>query len=153
MLYKEPLAQLRDVTVVTLPLGERFGDTGALRLDEPADCWVKSDVVAFPWNRLVLDGRVLPPAQTRETPNYLAARVPAGRHSLGYAFDPPAMWRILRGVSFMAAIAWSLVVVMVFVMLRGPRFRGNGDEERQAGPLDAAKQKRTEETNRGHGCP
>ena len=113
MLANEPRAQLQNVTTVALPLGDRFGEAGAVQLDEPADRWVRTDVIAFSWNRLVLDGRVLPPAETRDAPNRLAARVPAGRHTLGYAFNPPAAWRVLRVVSFATAIVWATGVVIL----------------------------------------
>ncbi len=102
-----------------MPLGDSFGEPGAVQFDEPADRWVRTDVVAFPWNRLVLDGRVLSPGETRDAPNRLAARVPAGRHTLAYAFDPPAVWRVLRVVSFATAIAWAgLVIALLAVFVR-----------------------------------
>jgi hypothetical protein len=114
MLASESRARLQNVTTVDLPLSNSFGEPGAAPLDEPADRWVRTDVIAFSWNRLVLDGRVLPPAQTRDAPNRLAARVHAGRHTLGYAFDPPLAWRVLRVVSFATAIVWAALVAVLF---------------------------------------
>jgi hypothetical protein len=104
-----------------------------LTAEVPQDVWAATTILAFPWNRVVLDGVPVPEADTRTTPDYLAVRVPAGRHTIGYAFMPAPGWSALRNVSLVVLAAWGIVTLLLFcaaaVIARSPGDGGKNCED------------------------
>ncbi|MDB4983513.1 MAG: hypothetical protein JWM82_4265 [Myxococcales bacterium] len=102
----------------SIPIGtdEVFGVPEPLRLDAGAGGWFTTNVQAFPWNRLVLDGAVVPQAQLRVDDIRLAVRVAAGAHTLELRTVPDTAWVVARLVSFTLLLSW-----LVWVLVAGAR--------------------------------
>lgn len=98
------------------------GDTLAGRVggevDLPQAGWLLTNVLAFPWNEVRVDGR--PPAEWAQVGGFLAVRVEPGRHGVGYAWSPPAWWRVAFGLSRGALLA-VVVLGVAGVVARGVR--------------------------------
>lgn len=91
-----------------IPIGhdEDFGLPQPLKLTLQADAWVGTNVQAFPWNHLLLDGVVVPQDQLRIDDIRLVLRVPAGDHTLVLDTVPDPVWEVLRPISFVALALW-----------------------------------------------
>lgn len=93
---------------VRMPVGiaSAFGIPGPLRLNLPNESWIATNVQAFPWNRLELDGAGVSRDRLRADSFRLVVRVPAGDHTLTLDVAPDAVWIVLRGVSFAVLALW-----------------------------------------------
>jgi hypothetical protein len=94
---------------VSLPVG-RGGDfavvgTVTVRLATPMQ--IGTNVQAFPWNVLTIDGRPLPHEATFADGFKLGAFVEAGVHVIGYEFHPDGAWSALRALSLLLLVAWA----------------------------------------------
>jgi hypothetical protein len=99
----------------------RFGDCQAavIRRDTPG--LAATEVAAFPWNRIYLDGQEVPPEQLRAwKPDKLApwngayqiiVPVPAGLHWIEHRFVPDRTWRCLHRVAWLVLLGWIGVVI------------------------------------------
>lgn len=113
--------------------GPEYGRPAPITAEVPQEVWAATTILAFPWNRVVLDGVVLSESETKTTPDYLAVRVPAGRHTIGYAFAPAPGWSALRNVSLVVFAAWGVVMLLLFcaaaVIARSPDDGGKNRED------------------------
>jgi hypothetical protein len=114
-----PLPSLVESQVV-LPVdgGKNFGSVGTVRLtlDEPT--LVKTNVQAFPWNQLQMDGTPVRREQLiavdrKDFPVWVRQPftgivVPPGQHILAYEFRPGPIWRLLNTISWLILILWGL---------------------------------------------
>jgi hypothetical protein len=113
----------KTVPIAFLPVdwqGGRFGECGnvSVCLDKPG--YVATEIAAFPWNRLLVDGQPVPEEQLRAwQPDKLApwngalqivVPVPAGAHVLEHQFVPDAIWCILNRCAWAVLIGWGIVV-------------------------------------------
>jgi hypothetical protein len=115
-LYQLPPDRRPDVRTVRLPIGtgEWFGVAQPLAVaGGPNGSWVQTDVVAFPWNQMLLDGQPAPPEQVRAASDQLTVFVPPGEHTLGYRPVPDRVWLVLRRVSLAGFGLWTAVVLSV----------------------------------------
>ncbi|HYW45309.1 MAG TPA: hypothetical protein VE959_20775 [Bryobacteraceae bacterium] len=105
--------------------GTEFGRAldGRFHFDGPG--YAVTNVVAFPWNRLTVNHRELPPSEikTEQTCCYSAPRlafpVEKGDYDLQYRLEPDPLWRLLRRVSFITILVWTAALCVV------PAFRRN----------------------------
>jgi hypothetical protein len=114
-----PLSGAEQKTVVfaglSLDPGGRFGDGGRAVVRLGRDGFVGTDLLRFPWNRVRIDGQLVPPNQLRswtherfaprDAPRF-AVPVPAGEHVLEYEFIPSPGWRRWRVASNVSFLAW-----------------------------------------------
>ena len=106
----EPLSQTEreSFTQAWVPVGEgdSFGITQPLHITQSRETWVATNVQAFPWNVLELDGVRIPADQLRVDEVRLVVRVPAGIHTLKFLSVPDPIWRVLRVISFVVLALW-----------------------------------------------
>jgi len=94
----------------------KFGDPKPMKLDFAKPTWVMTDVLSFPWSRLLLDGW---PIDMRAHYDQLALLVPPGPHTVTTDFVPPPSWRALRTISLVLLFLWcGFAVVEGFLSLR-----------------------------------
>jgi hypothetical protein len=93
----------------------QFGGVEPMIVEYPTTTWIRTQVMGFPWNRLLLDGQMVDvrdmrlwSATTARPPHAVAIKVPAGRHELRYAFTPDAIWSVLRLSSAAALMVFAL---------------------------------------------
>jgi hypothetical protein len=93
--------------------GDRFGTPQPLPVATDRARLVVTSVQAFPWNRVYLDGRPVPPGDVQLATRCMqpddggtpkgwilqAVPVPAGEHVIEYRFEPDRTWRLLWLVS------------------------------------------------------
>jgi hypothetical protein len=80
--------------------------------------WVRTNIIAFPWNRIDIDGRDTPDSDIRgDNKTGVALRVSAGNHRLVFRFVPDLAWKILRVISLLSLFCW-LFIEIVFSVLR-----------------------------------
>ncbi len=97
--------------MVKLPtgLGKRFGEVKNVLLS-PQSQRVLTNIEAFPWNRVVLDGRELPRAETYTSHRILSFVLPPGtstQHVVGYRFVPDPLYSVLRAISGIVLAGWA----------------------------------------------
>lgn len=88
---------------VTFPVGTAgrdFGVAQSTTINAPRDGWFATNVLAFPWNRVLVDGNELPPADLRRREGLLVIHLAAGRHTLDYTWRADPVWQRLRTISF-----------------------------------------------------
>ncbi|HVU36305.1 MAG TPA: hypothetical protein VHE61_22905 [Opitutaceae bacterium] len=88
-----------------------FGDVPPVTIDSPHDEWLVTNVVAFPWNRLTVDGRA-PESMLIDRWRW-AVKVGPGRHEIAWRWSPDFAWVILTTasrVTFGAAILLTFIV-------------------------------------------
>jgi hypothetical protein len=116
-LYEPVDARGGELRTVNFPVGsmESFGEPAPIRLSLQQSEWVGTNVLAFPWNRLTLDGHTLPPACVRShgpEDLRLAVLVPSGSHVLATQFTPDRWWRVLHPLSVATLFAWALFLAV-----------------------------------------
>ncbi|MBV8585614.1 MAG: hypothetical protein JO308_04950, partial [Verrucomicrobia bacterium] len=106
--------------------GPEFGRPKTLDVVLPQSTLVVTNVQAFPWNRLSVDGSLIDPNQLvavrsfnyLESPHAEFAAVPltAGQHHLTYEFEPPLLWLSLNLVSWAALGVWVFAWLAVLIV-------------------------------------
>ena len=130
-LYAAPTeAEKAAVREVRFPIGIRdhFGLAGPVRLQLPEDTWIATNVQAFPWNKLEIDGTTVKSDHLRADPPRLLVRVPAGDHVLTFREAPAAIWSILRSISFAVLVAWLGYVLYLNYRRQAPSVQFPADE-------------------------
>jgi len=105
---------------VRIPIGsgKDFGTPQPLRVHSPTDGWIRTNVQAFPWNQLHIDGVRVTPDRLRADSQWLAIRVPAGDHVLTLTVTADGLWRVLRAGSFAVLAIWLGYVLFASLKLR-----------------------------------
>jgi hypothetical protein len=76
----------------------------ALKLQLPQSSLIKTNVVAFPWNRVRIERHLLELENAVVSGGRVTFALPAGSHLIEYAFVPSAEWVFLKKVSLAAFI-------------------------------------------------
>jgi hypothetical protein len=128
-----------------------FGRLDRIEVDLTKPTLVITNVQAFPWNRLIVDGVKQDLSRVATTPARAFSNgtqpvvetilLPAGKHVLEYRFSPDLAWRILDRISWIALVAWVSLWVAVGVMyckrrnrLRDAGVQGFQDRKRISAP-------------------
>ncbi len=109
------------VTRLSVGTGKHFGQvdnatspTGSNR--------VATNIEAFPWNRVVLDGREVPLSETYTSDWFLSAALavnePSVNHVVGYKFSPDRLYTVLRTTSGLVLAGWAGGLLLVSVRRR-----------------------------------
>lgn len=142
LLAELPPDQRRSIRTARLPVGtgQQFGLVQPFTVEATVETWVQTNVVSFPWNRVLLDDQPAPPDQVRETSNQLAVLVPPGTHTIGYRPEPDRAWVWLRRASLIAFGLWTTAVPVVWAVgWAGATRRGRGRSRRRAAATNAAR--------------
>jgi hypothetical protein len=110
---------------VNLPIGigTEFGITKPIDLDLPESALVVTNIQAFPWNRLEVDGapveavNLIPVRSFNYVESvhaeFVAVQLTAGHHLLKYDFRPPLIWLVLNLISWIGLGVWLFVWLAV----------------------------------------
>jgi hypothetical protein len=97
--------------------GRRFGQAD-VAFSSPPSPRILTNVVAFPWNRIVVDGRELPPPETYTSHRILSVAVSEEEgkrpHVIGYKFSPDRPYRVLTAAAATAWTAWLAALGMLW---------------------------------------
>lgn len=101
---------------IALPVSEEdWGIPTDLSLTLPQATYVVTNVLAFPWAQIHLDGNAVPAASLRTIAQgrvtLLMVPVPAGGHRLAVSFSPPAIWVWLRRLSALTLMVWLAIAL------------------------------------------
>ena len=93
---------------VTLTVGtsNEFGVVHATHVRANLRTQVSTNVQAFPWNVLTIDGQPVSREATLTDGFRLATWVGPGEHDVGYAFHPDRAWVALRASSLVLLVLW-----------------------------------------------
>ena len=81
--------------------------------------WVRTNIIAFPWNRIEIDGRDVRDSDIRgDNKTGIVVRVPAGNHRLVVQFVPDSAWRVLRVISLLSLFGWLMIEIIISVQQR-----------------------------------
>lgn len=83
-----------------------FGRVGRARIDVTQRTRLTTNVQAFAWNHLVVDGRSLPREEQLVDQLSLSTVVEPGTHEIGFELRPDLAWIFLRWCSGLAVVAW-----------------------------------------------
>jgi hypothetical protein len=100
--------------VPVIDRGAGFGDSQPLEIEVDSPRWIVSNIVVFPWNRLVVDGAAIPEDKIFVHAGFAAIKLPPGRHRISYEWHPDALWRMFSAGS---RFAFALLLVGVGVGL------------------------------------
>ncbi|MGH7995574.1 MAG: hypothetical protein ACREFX_04400, partial [Opitutaceae bacterium] len=115
-------AELARARALRFPVGAGpadFGDVGTVDFDQPTAGWAVTNLVAFPWSRVVVDGRrwgALGVGPDRR----LALWLPAGRSVVRWWWRPDPVWAALYRLS-RPALAILLSLSFVWAALAAGR--------------------------------
>jgi hypothetical protein len=111
---------------VDLPVGtgSQFGIPQPLPVNLPREAWVATSVLAFPWNGLEVDGRLLPRSELRLARNRLAIRLGPGSHTILARIEPDSAWLWLRRLSISTFLVWVLVTAAAWRRVARQRTEG-----------------------------
>jgi hypothetical protein len=110
---------------VSLPIDSEsdFGSPKSLDLVLAQPALVVTNIQAFPWNRLSVDGSPIDSTQLvpvrsfnyieSDHAEFIAVPLTAGHHLLKYEFEPPRLWLTLNLVSWTAFGLWVFVWLAV----------------------------------------
>jgi hypothetical protein len=95
---------------VNLTVGgpKSFGVVSSVHVHLDARTQVSTNVQAFPWNELTVDGQPVSRDATLSDGLRLAAWIGAGEHEVGYQFHPDRTWLALRTSSLVLFALWAL---------------------------------------------
>ncbi len=101
--------------------GGRFGECRTAVIHRDAPGLVATEVAAFPWNRILLDGKEVRPEQLRAwKPDRISpwngacqmvVPVQAGVHWLEHRFVPKRIWQFLHRAAWLVLLGWMSAVV------------------------------------------
>lgn len=98
-------------TVKLVPMGGRHFGKAQPVVISPQAVVLTTNVQAFPWNRIILDGRELSPAETFTTQRFLSFKLEPGDlsfpHLVGYRFAPDRLYTVLRVTSGVVLVGWA----------------------------------------------
>jgi len=106
-----PIGEL-DLPVGT---GAQFGIPQPATVSLSRDVWAVTSVLAFPWNDLEVDGRLLPRSELRLGRNRLAIRLGPGSHTVLARTAPDGAWLWLRRLSLSTFLVWVLLAAVAWV--------------------------------------
>jgi hypothetical protein len=96
-----------------------FGRLDRINVNVTKPTLVVTNIQAFPWNRLIVDGVKQPVDKVYTMPSNAfpngtqavveAVLLPEGKHVLKYQFSPDKAWRILDRIAWIALIAWVIL--------------------------------------------
>jgi hypothetical protein len=89
-----------------------FGVVTPTRVNFAARTLVTTNVHAFPWNVLTVDGQRVPHEETLRDNLKLATWVGPGEHVMGYKFRPDRTWSVMRVLSLILLAAWTFAVTL-----------------------------------------
>jgi hypothetical protein len=96
-----------------------FGSARPARVALQEASWVRTNIVAFPWNRIEIDGRGVPDSDIRgDNKTGIVVRVPAGNHRLVIRFVPDTLWEVLRAISLLSLFGWLFAEIIISVQQR-----------------------------------
>jgi hypothetical protein len=82
--------------------------------------WVRTNILAFSWNRFEVDGTDVSSSDIRVYNNTgIALHVPAGNHRLVFQFVPDTVWKVLRVISLLSLFLWVIVEIVFSVVGQG----------------------------------
>jgi len=84
-----------------------FGRVGSTPVQVYARAQITTNVQAFPWNVLTIDGHAVPQEATLDDGHKLAAWIDPGEHTVGYEFQPDRTWSALRATSLALLSLWA----------------------------------------------
>ena len=99
-----------DIQRVPIDTGAHFGEPQPLHIEPSKDGWIKTNVQAFPWHHILLDGVELPYDQLRMEDVNFAVHVTAGKHTIEFVNTPDLAWRVLRVLAFATLAAWGIAL-------------------------------------------
>jgi len=82
-----------------------------IRLEESS--WIKTNVQAFPWNKLLLNGISIPLHRYQRVGPYLSLLLPPGKHQLSYMFEPDNIYLVLKFLSWIFIVTWVTICVLM----------------------------------------
>lgn len=107
-------------TGVIIPVsgGKDFGNLPAsvnFSLNNPE--WIYTNISAFPWNRIMLDGNELS-AKDIYLPSGgdgVVLHVSVGTHTLGVRFVPDDLWKILKNISYLSLLVGYILTIIIIL--------------------------------------
>jgi hypothetical protein len=93
--------------------GGDFGTVANAEVDLPTAGWAMTNLVVFPWTKVLVNGRVWDGA-LGENDHFLALYLPAGRSTLEWSWSPDPIWSILHRLS---GIAYVLVMAVAGIWI------------------------------------
>jgi hypothetical protein len=87
---------------VSIPLqsDRNFGKTGTTHVALGQTTTLVTQIKAFPWNSIIVNGRVVDENAVQLKNDLLSVRLPKGRYEIGYQFNANSTWLWLRQLSF-----------------------------------------------------
>lgn len=125
------------ITRLNLTVGSSAGTFGRVlpaSLELHDRSLVVTNIQPFPWNRIIVNGSLVPRAEVIASPVAATAErrevvlqalhLEPGRHDIRYAFRPPLIWLILYALSWIVLVPWICIVILSATPLGGhPRVR------------------------------
>lgn len=80
---------------------KEFGAIGETTVQLPKKSWVQTNLAAFPWNHLEIDGQQIAQERLFRNEGRFAIELPSGVHILHAMTVPDGTWRFLRALSYL----------------------------------------------------
>jgi hypothetical protein len=126
---------------VALPVGSRakeFGRVSEARIELPAEGWVITNVVAYPWSHVMVNGRDVPAERWAAHEFRVALRLPAGEHRIVWQWRPDVRWRVLNEAARWSGCLLFLLTAVFLVRAMGEnRMKRGGRAESLAPELNS----------------
>lgn len=122
-----------DVRFPTGTAGGKFGVVEPVRVSVSSRAnaaetrWHATNLVVFPWSRLLRDGREIPRSDLAVKAGRVCVRLPAGEHELRFTWEPPAIWRRLRALSHGAVMLVGLATLGAGALVWRRNANGGGN--------------------------
>jgi hypothetical protein len=112
-------------SMIAAPLTFSFDSKDDFGAAQPAQIalnetsWIRTNILAFPWNHIEVDGHDAPRSEIRrDSKSGIALRVPAGNHQLEVRFIPDSAWEVLRVISLLSLFGWLFFEIAMSVKQR-----------------------------------
>lgn len=96
---------------IPVKAGSEFGITGLAIAKLDSKTFVQTNVLAFPWNKIVVDGQMLKNDLMVRDFSF-AFELPPGDHTLEYRFEPDPVWSVLNLVSVIGTAFLLLLLIL-----------------------------------------
>ena len=84
-----------------------FGNSTPTKIELADAAWIRTNIHAFPWNRISMDGELVPQSDVRAYDEMgIAVHASKGVHYLTFEFKPDRMWQVLRVASLLTLMLW-----------------------------------------------
>jgi len=104
---------------VSLPVGytgNKFGEVSNLDISFKYPTWVKTNVIAFPWNRIIVNGKRIGGDDLSRIGGFFAIKLPTGKSHIEWQLHEDPYWMALHTMGHICYFSIIFCTLILFIL-------------------------------------